>query len=78
MRAKLLYFILLIFVFNTQYAISQRTCGSEINFDKMSMDNPIRYQKFLNVEGRLNQLKTTQLTTKKIMIPVVVHVLHNG
>lgn len=78
MRTKLLYFILLIFVFLNQYAISQRTCGSEINFDKMSVDNPIRYQKFLNVENQLNRLKTTQLTTKKIIIPVVVHVLHNG
>jgi len=44
----------------------------------MSVANPIRYQKFLNVENQLNQLKTIQLTAKKIMIPVVVHVLHNG
>jgi hypothetical protein len=56
----------------------QRICGSQLDFEEMRINDPERYQRFMDYDQLLQTrlLDSSTLPTCKITIPVVVHVVY--
>lgn len=74
-------------VFIWQNSFAQRNCLSTVNLPEMQTADPTRYQRFIELENfisnykaNINSIPTARLSNNNgvIVIPVVVHVLHNG
>jgi Pregnancy-associated plasma protein-A/Secretion system C-terminal sorting domain len=67
--------------------LPQKTCGSTFNLEEIKRTDPARYARFLKLEEHTEQYKKAlqELQPNRlinsgsvIIIPVVVHVIHNG
>ncbi|HMK24571.1 MAG TPA: M43 family zinc metalloprotease [Chitinophagaceae bacterium] len=60
----------------------QKACGSTFNVDEIKRTDPETYERFLNNERHIENYKKSQERlingSSVIIIPVVVHILHNG
>lgn len=79
--------ITLTFTFFSTILLSQdRNCPSVINLAQMQTQDPVRYQRFMNLETFTANYIANQNNPNQrlidpngiIIIPVVVHVLHRG
>jgi len=78
---KHLYFVFA-FLLVTQISLGQRTCGSELDLSAVKKNDPARYQRIMALEQYTQQYiegpKSLTNGQLHVIIPVVVHVLHNG
>lgn len=78
-QASFLTFVFLLF--NILSINAQRTCGSAFDLNALQTYNPSLYQLYLNenqaIQNAINSPESL-LMHETVVIPVVVHILHNG
>jgi len=60
---------------------AQRFCGSQLNLTEIQQTDPERYQRIMDIENQLQQVRfevMSNVPTSTIIIPVVVHIVHNN
>ncbi|WP_338762533.1 hypothetical protein WAF17_17795 [Bernardetia sp. ABR2-2B] len=79
---KLILLALSIFGFYLS-AYAQRTCGTELNIDQIKKNEPERYKHIMEMEKFISEHTSNENQriidpNGTIIIPVVVHILHDG
>ena len=74
-------FTLFSFFFNVLSIKAQNQCGSVLDLNALQTHNPSLYQQYLNhnqaIQNAVNSPESL-LMHETVVIPVVVHILHNG
>ncbi len=72
------FLLLFLFIGNTEL-LAQKKCGQELYQQQMMLDNPNYQQELEELEEfYLEQQNKAQSRAADFMIPVVVHIIHNG
>jgi len=78
MMKKIFFTILILALLGDVF--SQRLCGSQLNFTEIQQTDPARYQRIMELESQLQQVRfeaMNNVPTSTIVIPVVVHIVYN-
>lgn len=88
MKKNVVFLFGLLCLLKSSISYSQSQCGSEINLSAMQANEPDRYQRYMDLknftldyvasQGQNNTNSRLINPNGLIIIPVVVHVLHNG
>ena len=80
MKKYILYTVMLL---SCIQVYGQRRCGSQLNLIELQQTDPARYQRFMELESRIQEFLNTPVALRSlqqsetIYIPVVVHIVHN-